>query len=98
MSDLPTYVFASVVLFSAAFTVSLRSFIGSDLWYSVKECYADLESSEQLLLDVAQSSFRYSRQLPCRGYVATFFNSIETQKLSLLVCRSLVRRDRDSDR
>lgn len=94
--DLPTYVFTSLVLFAAAFTVSLQSFIDSELWHSVKECYGvhtDLDlpdATDQLRFNWHTSipALGYNRQFPamsCSGYISAFFTSIETQKLSLLV-------------
>ncbi|CDH53363.1 e3 ubiquitin-protein ligase amfr-like [Lichtheimia corymbifera JMRC:FSU:9682] len=94
--DLPTYVFTSLVLFAAAFTVSLQSFIDSELWHSVKECYGvhtDLDlpdATDQLRFNWHTSipALGYNRQFPamsCSGYISAFFTSIETQKLSLLI-------------
>ncbi|KAJ8654247.1 hypothetical protein O0I10_010069 [Lichtheimia ornata] len=94
--DLPTYVFTSLVLFAAAFTVSLQSFIDSELWHSVKECYGvhtDLDlpdATDQLRFHWHTSipALGYNRQFPamsCSGYISAFFTSIETQKLSLLI-------------
>lgn len=69
--DLRNYVFTSLVLFFVAFTISLRSFIDSDLRFSVDEC-------------IRLEPFGHGRHLVCSSHVSAFFSYVEMQKLSLL--------------
>ncbi|KAL1932912.1 hypothetical protein VTP01DRAFT_8590 [Rhizomucor pusillus] len=70
--DLRNYVFTSLVLFFVAFTISLRSFIDSDLRFSVDEC-------------IRLEPFGHGRHLVCSSHVSAFFSYVEMQKLSLLI-------------
>lgn len=90
--DFATYVITSIAIFSAAFAISLKSFINSDLSRSVKECYAaSLDMEDMWPFDHQQDIQRSQLQpaITCTGYVSAFFTFVESQKLSLLVSLSV---------
>ncbi|KAI8394097.1 uncharacterized protein BYT42DRAFT_30663 [Radiomyces spectabilis] len=90
--DIATYALTSTLTFTVAFVISLRLFVESELYKSVSECYAaydvePIDSTLRLLREGAPFPFRFHRQMPapaCNGYIATYFNYVESQKISLL--------------
>lgn len=68
--DIPTYALISTILFTVAVTVSLRSFIYSDIWST---CY-----SSDLV------SILSTNQICNRSYIIAYFSHVESRKISLL--------------
>ncbi|KAL0093002.1 hypothetical protein J3Q64DRAFT_1237218 [Phycomyces blakesleeanus] len=103
-SDILVYSSVSFITFIVAFVVSLRSFIESDTWNTVNECYstADIDTMNvvvRLLRESDQPPFRLFGQpdtVVCSSYLSAFFGYIETQKVSLVlhvnmaVCVSII--------
>ncbi|KAI8997463.1 hypothetical protein BDB01DRAFT_831047 [Pilobolus umbonatus] len=80
--DIPTYALVSTIIFTVAVTVSLRSFIYSDIWST---CY-----SSDLVTILS------TNQICDRNYIIAYFNHVESRKISLLahvnmaICVSLL--------